>query len=173
MKKRNLFALLLVLNVFLTQAQSSGATLYGFRQRSTGGAQRTGSIDENGKTVTIKPTEVFQYNIYVSTKSKTRIYPVQLWINGEAFSVKGEPFNNNPVVPANGDAPASRLKPLIPETAGKVWKLKPLPLVADKSGGRAKALAINNDVVVLYKMGGKLRYAVLKKFTELDPVSLP
>lgn len=172
MSKRNFYILVFMLMISVAQAQSDTATVYAFRQRTTGGMQKQGDIDESGKIIKRTPKQVFKHTIYLASASKARIYPVQIWINGKAFSVKSEPVKNNPVVPANMDAPVTKLKTLLPTTAGTVLKLTPLPLAADKSGAHAKALAVDNDVVVLYKLSGKLRYGVWKKFVELDPVAL-
>jgi hypothetical protein len=171
MKKHVFVTFIFLIAAFLLHAQSDTVTLYGFKQRTTGGMQKKGDIDETGRLKKAAPTEVFQYAIYLATQRKTRIYPVQLWINGEAFAVKSEWIAAAQLMDKYADRHYERMQPIVTAAQG-IWKLTPIPLAVDKSGGRAKALAISNDVVVLYKSSGKLRYGVLKKFTELDPVAL-
>lgn len=173
MNKRTVFTLLFVAIAFLLQAQSGDVRLYGFKKRAAGGMQKRGDIEEGGKLIKTKPAEVFQYTIWLVTESRMRIYPVQLWIRGEAFSVKADWIPAAQLLQNENDAYRyyEKLKTVVTK-AGGAWKLTPLPLVTDKSGERAKALAVENDVVALYKLAGKVRYGVLKKFTELDEAVL-
>jgi hypothetical protein len=163
MKKQTFLTALFVSTTVLLYAQSKPVTVYGFERRISGGMQKRGDVDESGKQVKTPPAYPgLQRLIYLASNS--RVYPVQLWISGEAFAVK-----TKQVAALPGDLADSTKAATRSVSIGKFWQLIPLPLTADKSGGRAKALAINNDVVVLYKAGGKLRYGVLKKFAELNP----
>lgn len=170
--KKFYLAFLFSFAVFMIHAQPAKDKIYGFQQRVSPGAKAAGDIDENGRLIKKKSREVFHYTIYLTTVSKARIYPVQMWINGEAFSVKSKAVAQLPAVQTNIDAPAAKVKPLIPETAGEIIKLTPMPLTVDKGSVKAKALARQNAVLVLYKKEGKLHYGVLKKFTGLAPLSL-
>lgn len=172
MKKHIFFTLAFIATAFLIQAQEDGITIYGFRQQSTGGMQKRGDIDETGKLVKKEPAQIFKNLIYLASASKARIYPVQMWIKGEAFSVNANVVTSEQLLKEDANRHAGKIKAVVYKAGQTIWKLTPKPLVIDKSGGRAKALAIANDVVVLYKMSGKLRYGVLKKFTDLDPVAL-
>lgn len=134
--------------------------------------QKRGDITENGKVTKIDQTQVFQYAIYLTSASKKHIYPIQLWINGNAFSVKAELITKLLRMPTNSDASAEKIKPLIPKNAGNVWKLTPTSLIADKSNVRTKTLAMENAVIVQYKVDGKTHYGVLKKFTDVDDALL-
>jgi len=169
---KTLFTTLLFCCVFAGQAQMEKDTLYGFRQRVTPGAKAAGDIDENGNFIKTKSPELFNYAIYLVTASNATIYPIQMWMNGEVFSVKADRVLKMPEALMNAEAAVSETKPLLPEKPRMVLKLTPLPLTADKNTGRAKALATANAVVVLYKSGGKLRYGVLKKFTDRAHASL-
>lgn len=173
MRKRNLFTILFLVSVFLLQAQVNNATIYGFRQRVTGGAQKGGTVNEDGTITKVERSNVFQYTIYLATASTVRVYPVQMWINGEVFSVETERGIQTPILQVNTNKLDTSQKVLVPNRTGQVLKLVPAPLTVDKSSGRAKSLASTHAVVVLYKSGGKLRYGVLKKFTDLNTLALP
>ena len=170
--KRAFFSILFVAPVLLMQAQPAQDILYGFQQHISPGIKKAGDIDENGHFTKQKSTPLSHYTIYLAAASKTRIYPIQLWINGEAFSVEMEVLAHPPAAPSNINAPGHQAKPLFPETTGTIYRLNPIPLIADKSNRKAKDLALANAAVLYYKKEGKMQYGVLKKFTELEPVSL-
>jgi len=163
---------LFVIMAFLLQAQPGKDTLYGFQQHVSPGIKSAGDIDENGKLLKKESPDMKHYTIYLSTASKARVYPIQLWINGRAFSVEVDTLAHPPYVYTNTDAPATKSKPLFPKTSGTIYKLNPIPLIADKSSSKAKALVKANAVVFYYIRSGIKHYGVLKKFTELEPVSL-
>lgn len=170
--KKNLFTVLLLCMAFLLRAQPATDKIYGFRQRVIPGNKSVGDIDETGKLLKKKTPDVFQYAIYLTSASKAKIYPVQMWINGEALSVEAETKTAMQLMQETANMHNDKTNKIIRITDGTIWKLTPVPLITDKSVRRAKTLANENAVVVLYKSGGKLRYGVLKKFTDLDPVSL-
>ena len=173
--KRAFFSMLFVVTVQLMLAQKAQPAqdiLYGFQQHISPGIKKAGDIDENGNFTKQKSTPLSHYTIYLAAASKTRIYPIQLWINGEAFSVEMEVLAHPPAAPSNINAPGHRVQRLFPETAGTIYRLNPIPLIADKSNRKAKDLALANAAVLYYIKEGKTQYGVLKKFTELEPVSL-
>ncbi len=170
--KHAILTLLFFTGALLLKAQTSKDTLYGFQQHISSGTKKVGDIDENGNLIKQKTPEVSHYSIYLATASKTRIYPIQMWINGEAFSVKIETIEQPPVEYSNINAPAAKVKPLFPEPTGTIYKLTPTPLVANKGEDKGNALAQENAVVLYYTKSGKKYYEILKKFTKLEPVSL-
>jgi hypothetical protein len=163
---------LLLLTFAIVNAQSKAVTLYGFRQHISPGAQKAGDIDENGKFIEKQAPELFHYTIYLAIASKAPVAPIQLWINGEPYSVQADTVTKIPVTTTNTDAPAAKVVHLIPDTAGTILKLMPVPLTIDKGTKRLHKLAKTNAVVVRYKQDGDLRYEVLKKFKDLDPQAL-
>ena len=172
MRMRKLsFTALLLFVAFLLHAQAAKDTLYGFQQRIIPGAKAAGDIDETGKLVKKETAPAYHYSIYLATHVEAPLQPVQLWINGQAFSFTAERVNEMPVRQTNLDASASDTL-LIPETGTTVYQLTPMPLVADKSSRKLRAKAKENTVVVCYKTGKKARYEVLKKFSDLGALSL-
>jgi len=165
-------SLLFVFTILLMQGQPAKDILYGFQQHISPGIKKAGEIDENGNFKRQKSTPLSNYTIYLSVASKTRIYPIQLWINGEAFSVEMEELANPPAALSTINAPGHKAKPLFPETTGTIYRLNPIPLIADKSNRKATDLASKNAAVLYYKKEGKMHYAVLKKFTDLESVPL-
>jgi hypothetical protein len=153
-------------------AQPAPDTLYAYRQRVSPGTQKIGDLDENGKLIKKEAKPVFHYAIYLISSSKTPVYPVQLWINGEAAAVEVKTLASPPIMYTNVDAPTAVPKPLFAPPNGTIFQLTPTPLTTDKDKGEAKTLAKNNAVVLLYKKEGKLQYGVLRKFTDLPAVSL-
>ena len=166
---------LIAATVFATLFSKAQTTemLYGFHQSVSPGAKKSADIDASGRIVKNQTSDVSHYIIYLATFSKMPIYPIQLWINGEAFSVKIEAVEQVPVIQTHSDTAGGKRKPLLTLKAGQqLFQLTPVPLIADKSSGKAKALASKNAAVLYYKKAGKFQYRVLKKFTELAAPAL-
>src|SRR5438309_5861860 len=134
------FFTLLLFFFVAVQAQSHGEKLYGFQQRVIPGTQQAGAYDQNGHFIKKEAPEVFKYLIYLTTSPKESIYPVQLWINGKAFSIKMDSVQQTPVVQHDTNLPNSEGKVLVPKSTGVVLQLIPVPLVADKGTSALKQL---------------------------------
>jgi hypothetical protein len=169
--KKVLFTASLLFFAILLHAQAGKDTLYAFQQRIIAGAKAAGDIDENGKLLKKEASPAYQYTLYLVTTSKAPFQPIQIWINGVAFSAEATPVQT-PVTETNPNLSGSTGTVLIPQTAATVYKLTPTPLAADKSSRKLRAKAKENAVVVCYKTGKKARYVVLKKFTDLGALSL-
>lgn len=155
-------------------AQAGKDRLYGFVQPVIPGAAAAKRVtDDAGNVVERRPEDIrFNYFIYVATTAKTRIYPVEMWI-------KGEPFSATPKVVTTPVQLTSHLVPgrpqkteLVPKTTQKVTQLEWAPFIAAKSSGKAAALAQENELVVVYKQGGKTYIKTLKTLTALSPKAL-
>jgi hypothetical protein len=172
-KYRFIFIALLLLTGSTVHAQAASDSLYGYSQVVTPGIRAARDIDEKGNMVK-KPTEpVYRYFIYLATTSGTRVYPVELWIKGKAFSARSEAVTKTPVMHTNRVMPQHPQKQiLVPKTTQNVVALVPIPLVAQKSSAKAKDLAQVNELVVVYKQGGKRHYRVLKELTELGAAAM-
>lgn len=167
----------LVFTVFLFttvcgHAQPLQEKLYGFQQQVTGGMKKAGDFDENGHFNKKKTPDVFQYLIYLTSISKALIQPVQLWINGEAFSVKTDTVEQTPVMHTDPNLPQSEGIVLVPKIKGVVLQLTPGWQITSKKKNEALVKSRQNAVVLLYTKTGKQHYVVLKKFTALPVVSL-
>src|SRR5690348_17261961 len=75
----------------LSNAQTQGAsTVYGYRQEVMPGMVR---VDKNGRETPRKP----QYNYFIYLASAARTTPVEIWISGEAYSVRTTNVSTTPV----------------------------------------------------------------------------
>jgi len=161
-----------------TAAFAQGDKLYGYRQAVIPGAAAANKrvIDDAGNVVTERRTEDTRntYHIYLATTAKTRVYPIEVWINGEAFSARPENGAKTPVEVPSGPGVMGRASnsTLVPKTTQKVTRLIPIPLVADKTSQKAAALAKQAELVVVYKQGGKTYYKTIKTLEALPPVAL-
>ncbi len=153
-------------------AQTAAGKLYGFQQKISGGQQKAVVLDEYGQATKERPAQKTATRIYFETALTTRIYPVQMWVNGEAYHARLEPVRQRPVTSPNAAETGGAAQVLIAESSKALYLVTPAPLVAHKAAARAEALAGNNSVVLLYKQSGKMRYAVLKKFTALQPAAM-
>ena len=166
---------LFLLAAYALSAQTSGDKLYGFSQVTIPGAAAAKRVTDDAGNVVERRTEDLKVNhfIYLTTTSKTRVYPIEVWIKGKAFSARTEAVANTPVQ-VSGVVVMGRTQKttLVPKTTQKVTRLIPTPLTASKSSQKAKTLAGENELVVVYKQGGKTFYKTLKTITELSPQAL-
>ncbi|HVG42265.1 MAG TPA: hypothetical protein VM888_11695 [Chitinophagaceae bacterium] len=158
--------------VISVQAQASNK-LYGYSQIITPGVRATADVDMDGNVIK-KPVKTnYDYSIYLTTALKTKVYPLEVWIKGNAYSAKIETIAHTPVEHTNSPVlNQSQKNVLVPKTTQKVVKLIPTAAVAIKSTRKVKQLAKSNELVVVYKQGGKTYYKTIKKFMELEPLSL-
>ena len=170
MMKPNLLLVSLFCALF-TSAQQSAVTLHAYKQQSSGGAQRIGTVDENGAMIKQKSRQLFQYAIYTAIKSESDIHFKKLWIEGKPCSITTETINNLPVRQISS-IPQGTERLLVPKTSSIVLKIIPVCPNTSQSSKEAILLARQNAVVVLYEQKGKRHYGVLKKFTELEPLLL-
>lgn len=155
----------------LVQAQS-GVKLYGYQQavtRGMAGRER----DENGKVVRKEQSPMYNYQIYLTSNYKGRIYPIELWIKGERKGVKAETVTTTPVTMVQNDGTTEPKKiVLVPATRSKVWLLTGTTVPPQKQFTKAKTLAASNELVLVYKRNGSFQYATLKKLTVLGSAVL-
>ena len=153
------------------QAQSS-VKLYGYVQSVTPGMAGK-QLDENGKAVKKSPAKLYNYFMYLSSASKNRMYPVEIWIKGERLGVRAEAVSTTPVttVVDDGSMKAKTIV-LVPETTAKVWLLTGTREPLLKEFPKAKTLANTNELVLIYKLNGKFGYATLKAFQQLSAAAM-
>lgn len=150
-------------------AQGTGDQLYGFSRVTTPGIAPADKIENlDGSVTERKVSNNTNYLIYLRTAAKTRVYPIEIWINGEVYSARPETVTKTPVQVA-GPTVMGRTQQitLVPKTTQKVTQLIPTPLMADKSSAKARKLAQTAELVVVYKQGGKTFYKTLKTLKAL------
>lgn len=164
--------LIILLIVFLgiagfAQAQN-GVKLYGYIQSVTQGVAGK-QLDENGKAVKKTPSKLYNYFMYLSSASKNRMYPVEIWIKGERLGVKAEAVSTTPVTTVVDDGSMNaKTIVLVPQTTSKVWLLTGTKGPLLKEFPKAKTLAETNELVLVYRLNGKFGYATLKEFQQLS-----
>ena len=98
---------------------------------------------------------------------------MELWIKGDRHGIKATDVNTTSVEISTGELPQyTKTITLVPQTKNKVIKLDPAVAVNGKNFPKAKAKAEINEVVLVYKYGGKFYYAVQDKIKLIDPIVL-
>ena len=163
--------LLLALAAF---AQTTPVKLYGYAQTVSAGMVQRGAIDETtGQETAAKPRKNQNYFIYLAGPKGVRIYPTEIWISGKQYAANSTTITETPVEISNNNVPGRPKKTiLVPKTTGTLLSLTPAPPAGIKETASAKTKAKTNDLVVVYKMKGKMYTAVLKKLNRLEPVAL-
>jgi hypothetical protein len=147
-------------------AQKEGASkIYGFKQRVMPGMVR---VDENGREVQRKP----QYNYFIYLASTSKVAPLEIWINGEAYSAIVNNVLTTPVEYTNPTSGDNKPKMLVPKTTRKVLQLSPSLNKVQKPLQKGKQLSAKNELVVIYKGNGKLYYKTVSKFSELEHIAM-
>lgn len=144
-------------------AQTKGnIKLYGYVQPVSQG--RAPDYNEAGK----QRAGVTGKNYFLYAASDARIYPVELWIEGEKYS-SGLKTVTSPVEYQDEMNIGSPKKILVPLMSKRVIHLIPGPAIEDKNvGERAEKLAKTNELVLVYKLGGKFYYNTLESLTAMD-----
>jgi hypothetical protein len=165
---RIFFLTLIIFSAQLVNAQAKGkSVLYGYKQDVMPGVNR-GVINESGEEVQSGGQVGRNYFIYISSTS--RIYPAEMWINGEPYSISMEIIRSTPVTRIG--QPGQESIELVPRTDRQVLKLVPRPYRETKSFGNVRTLASNNELVVVYKQNGKFFYNSLINLAELEDAAM-
>lgn len=154
--------------------QNSNLMLYAFEQTVTPGIQKARDIDESGNRIPAKETGPMRnYMLYAVSPSAARLYPVALWLKGTKYGVKQKTVEKTPVTHTDYTNPSnSKYRVLVPETSQKVLELIPTDVFANKEFPAAERLAATNEVVFVFRQGGKFYYKTLPKLTKLEAISL-
>jgi len=164
--KQFYFLLMAVLISFFSFAQVEGASkIYGYKQKVMPGTVR---VDENGREVPRKP----QYNYFIYLASTCKVTPIEIWINGEDYSVTVNSVSTTPVKYTNPTSGDNKPQILVPKTTRRVLQLGPSLNNMQKPIQKGKTLSAKNELVVIYKGNGKLYYKTISKLSELDPVAM-
>lgn len=164
---KQFYFLLIAISVsFFSFPQTEGASkIYGFKQKVMPGMVR---VDENGREVPRKP----QYNYFIYLASASKVIPVEIWINGEVYSVTMNNVSTTPVEYTNPTSGDNKSKVLVPKTTRRVLQLNPALNKIQKPTPKGKMLSAKNEMVIIYKRNGELYYKKLSKLNELEPVAM-
>jgi len=144
--------------------------IFGFEQENSRGTIATDVKDENGNRQK-KAVAQKNYFIYLSFKQKYSITPLQVFINGNAFSTRTVVVETTPVEYHNNNIPSKLEKiTLVPKTNDKVIELKIVDSIQVKKTSALQKLTNKNEVVVSYTWKQKKYFVILQKLKKLDPV---
>jgi len=164
--KQFYFLFIAILASFFSFAQAEGASkIYGYKQKLMPGTIR---VDENGNPAPRKTI----YNYYIYLASTSKVTPVEIWINNEAYSVTINEVKTTPVEYTNPTSDADISKILVPKTTRRVLQLTPVLNKIQKPTLKGKALSAKNELVVIYKGNRKLYYKTVSKLSVLEPLSM-
>lgn len=159
----------LLVSIFLyaaSYAQTEGASkIYGYKQKVRRGTLR---VDENGREVPAKPT----YNYFIYLASSTKVVPVEIWINGEAFEVNVNMVSSTPVKYVNPMSGNNKAEILVPKTTRKVLQIAPSANKVQKPTQKGKTLSVKNELVIIYNGSGKYYYKTLLALKGLAPLDM-
>ena len=151
----------------LASAQSKGtAKLYGYVQEVSGGKRP----EISGNT---EPSRGPRKNYMLYAVSSTRIYPTSVWVEGVQYGVAPKTISSTPVEYANENNIGSPKQTLVPSTKQKVVQLI-LNSTPQRKGSSqsASSMAKSNDVVLVYKLGDKSYYTLLKNLSPLEAAAM-
>jgi len=149
--------------------QSKGtAVLKAYHQPVAPGVNN-GVIEEGGQEVKM-PAER-KGNDYIFLLSDSRVYPVELWLDGTRYGVIAEPVSSpvrNPHYRADSGDPEF----LIQAKGKKLTRLTASPAINGKEIMTQNTVTADNEIVVVYRAAGKFYYSALKKASLLDGAAM-
>ncbi len=158
----------LVATLCLTAAGSARAQavkLFGYVQKVVAGNTAGRELREDGTQSRSVGQPGEDYFLYLAAPAHTRVYFVEGWLKGQRIGLRAQAVAS-PVV-MDGLLPAQESTELVPKQPGTVWRLTTTAASAAKTAAKSRALSTSNDVVVVYRMKGKLGYATLAKLADL------
>jgi hypothetical protein len=148
-------------------AQQGVVKLYGFKQPVVKGVPSTYETDEQGNKV--EPKDKLHTNVFIflSYPPGVIITPVEFWMDGLLYSIKQEPVQTPvEIIYENGLHEAEKII-LVPQTADTVIRILLTEKLPFKTPAIKKSSADTNELVIVYKMNGKLFTQSLKKIKGL------
>jgi hypothetical protein len=151
----------------ISYAQASVVKLYGFKQPVVKGVPSTYETDEQGNKVEPKDKVYTNVFIFLTYPPHVIITPVEFWMDGLLYSIKQEPVQTPvEVIYENGLHEAEKIT-LVPQTADTAIRIILSEKLPFKTPAVKKSSADTNELVIVYKMNGKLFTQSLKKIKGL------
>lgn len=169
-----LTTLALLLTGVVTAQTRSDVKIYGYMQPVIGGANPVNMPDESGSVKAEQRREKKNYYIYIAGPAGQRIYPTEIWIEGQQYSTRTASVTSPVQITIHTGETNPKKKTLVARTSNKVYQITP----SSSTPSSAKTLAVSetkstdNDVVISYKLGSKMYYAVLKKLSALEAAAM-
>ncbi len=148
-------------------AQKAGITLYAYEQKVIPGMAPARDVAEGGKVVRKDSRTEEQYYIFLTMPDSITVFPVLIWVKGKAFGVRSKE-NASPIERQSTNDSAIVL---VPKTEQRIARLFPVEMAPGKQQWGA-ALAKQHELVVVYKMKGRIQYLTQEKFTTLAPMHM-
>jgi hypothetical protein len=163
--KSTLFLLIILLAAIIS-ARAQTVTLYGYVQKVVPGNTAARELSEDGSQKKVTTEAGQDYFLYLAGPAKSRIYLMEGWLKGERVGLRSKAIATPVTFPSS--LPVDEPAELVPKKQGTVWQLTTeVATASTKASQRGKVLSAANDVVVVYRMNGKIGYATLKSLKEL------
>jgi hypothetical protein len=164
---------IMVLVSLTVMAQTDKVKLYGYAQPVIGGIPSTTPSDEKGNPAATTKKSHANYLFYIAYPKNIVVYPLELWMHGEVYSINVQPvITPVEILYDNGSFDPQKVT-LVPETEDTCLQLIPTEKLVIKNTTVKKSLIENNDLVIVYRMKGKLYSQTLKKIKGLRTAALP
>jgi hypothetical protein len=147
--------------------QTSAIKLYAFRQTIVRGISTTYQEDEQGNKIEAKREIKNNVFVYLAYPPNIFLYPVEIWMDGQQYSVKPEPVQTPVIITYDNGAFAPETIVLVPKSSDTVTQLILSGNLPAKNARIKKTLADTNDLVLVYKLNGKFYSQTLKKIKGL------
>jgi hypothetical protein len=148
-------------------AQLGEIKLYGFKQLVATGTHSPYETDEQGKKLELKTDLYKNFFIFISYPPELKIDPLDVWMNGEAYSIKEETVKTPVEITYDNGISSPETIALIPQTSDTVTRIILSDKLPSKTSAIKKSLGETNDLVIIYKLNGKLYSQTLKRIKAL------
>lgn len=159
--------------LFAANAQTrADVRIYAYVQPVTGGANPGEVLTEDGKVLPGQGEGRKNYYIYLTGPVGQRIYPFEVFINGQQYSTRSTAVTAPVELTIQTGETHPKKITAVPKTASSVYQVTPSPDMPSKTLDAARQKASDNEVVVSYRLAGKMYYAVLKKMAVLEAAAM-
>ena len=165
MKKIYFLVIAIIFSIFSFAQKEGASKIYGYKQKVLPGTVR---VDAAGRELPRKP----KYNYFIYLTSTSKVDPVEIWINGEVYSVISNAVSTTPVEYTNPTIGGAKSQVLLPKTKRRVLQLGLSFNKIENPTSKGKTLSEKNELVVIYKGNGKLYYKTISKLKDLGSVAM-
>lgn len=171
MKLSGLFSILVLLSLSCL-AQTGPVKLYGYNQPVLGGVPPASETDEEGKKNEAKTTAGRNLFIYLSYPQTLDVRLVEIWMKGHLYNAEQVTVKSPVKIFYYNGQYATDSTTLVPYTTDTVIQLVLRDQISIKTPLIKKPLTNANDLIIAYRLNGKINTQILKKIKGLRSAAM-
>lgn len=168
-----IFSAFSIFLLFTAHAQTrADVRIYAYVQPVTGGANPGEVLTEDGKVLPGQGEGRKNFYIYLKGPAGQRIYPFEIFVNGQQHSTRSTAVTAPVELTIHTGETHPKKITAVPKTSSSVYQVTPSPGMPAKTLDAARQKAADNEVVIAYRLAGKIYYAALNKMTVIEAAAM-